>query len=396
MELRAKFKKTEVGVIPEDWVVREFSEHFSIYAGGDVPKQSFSQIQSKSHPYPIFANALQNKGLYGYTSERRSKSDSLTITARGYLGHAEYRSQPFFPIVRLLVLEPTGGMDAKFTAYIVNDRVKFPIESTGVPQLTVPQVRKHSVALPPTEAEQRAIATVLSNVDALLTAQKKLLAKKRDIKQAIMQQLLTGKHRLSGFTEKWKITRLGDIASFYKGKGLSKNELDPNGSEPCIHYGELFTQYPEIISTILSHTNTTDCVFRSVANDVLMPTSDVTPNGLAKASCIKQSEVILGGDILIIRSNPKILNGSFLSYVIRYLQEQIMRLVSGTTVFHLYGIDMKKFEFSMPHYDEQIAIATVLSDIDADIIALEKQSDKTSAIKQGMMQELLTGRIRLV
>ena len=95
--LRAGYKQTEVGVIPEDWQVRRLSEHFNVYAGGDVPKHSLSPTQSELHPYPIFANALQKKGLYGYTNERRSKADSLTITARGSLGHAEHRDQPFFP-----------------------------------------------------------------------------------------------------------------------------------------------------------------------------------------------------------------------------------------------------------------------------------------------------------
>ena len=177
---------------------------------------------------------------------------------------------------------------------------------------------------------------------------------------------------------------------------MAKSELDPYGSELCIHYGELFTRHPETISKILNRTNTTDSVFRSVANDVLMPTSDVTPNGLARASCVQQTGIILGGDILVIRANPKELNGSFLSYVIRQLREQVMQLVSGTTVFHLYGSDMKKFEFAMTSVVEQQAIVKILDDMDADLAALEQQREKTRALKQGMMQELLTGRIRLV
>mgnify|MGYP001472058030 CR=1 FL=1 len=95
MEVRPGYKQTEMGVIPEDWEVRQLSEHFRIYAGGDVPRHSLSETQSDSHPFPIFANALKDKGLYGYTSECRSKADSLTITARGYLGHAEYRNEAF-------------------------------------------------------------------------------------------------------------------------------------------------------------------------------------------------------------------------------------------------------------------------------------------------------------
>ncbi len=179
-----------------EWEVRKLSEHFKIYAGGDVPKHSLSQTQSASYPYPIFANAIQDKGLYGYTNERRSKADSLTITARGYLGHAEYRDEPFFPIVRLLVLEPIGQLDARFTSYAVNDRVEFAIESTGVPQLTAPQVGKYSVTAPPSLPEQTAIAAVLSDIDAELAALEARRDKTRALKQAMMQELLTGRTRL--------------------------------------------------------------------------------------------------------------------------------------------------------------------------------------------------------
>lgn len=249
-------------------------------------------------------------------------------------------------------------------------------------------IRSIPIPLPPLP-EQHAIAAVLSDVDALIAALDRLIAKKRAIKQGAMQELLRPK---VGWVEK----RLGDVASFHKGKGLAKSELDPFGTEPCIHYGELFTKYPESIKQVHSRTNTRTGVFRSLANDVLMPTSDVTPNGLATASCILQDQVILGGDILVIRAPRNQLNGSFLSHVIRLSRDQVLQLVTGTTVYHLYGSDMKKFTFSMPGIEHQEAIVGTLDDMDAEIAALEARRDKTRALKQGLMQELLTGRTRLV
>ena len=136
--------------------------------------------------------------------------------------------------------------------------------------------------------------------------------------------------------------------------------------------------------------------FLSVSNDVLMPASDVTPNGLATASCISESDIILGGDILVIRVPTEILNGVFLAYAIKINRNQVMQLVTGTTVYHLYGHDMANFKFDLPSIQEQNAIVRVLSDMDAEITALEQRRDKTLAIKQGMMQQLLTGRVRLV
>jgi type I restriction enzyme S subunit len=265
----------------------------------------------------------------------------------------------------------------------------------GVQNLNVEVVRQFSIPLP-TVQEQRAIAAALSDVDALLDGLERLIAKKRDLKQAAMQQLLTGQTRLPGFSGEWEIKRLGDLAKFYKGKGLPKSALTPFGSEPCIHYGELFTQYGETIRETISRTDKNTGDFRSVANDVLMPTSDVTPRGLAKASCVVIDEVVLGGDILVIRTDPAQVCGTFLSHVIRREEDQVLRLVTGTTVFHLYGTDMKKFVLKLPLLAEQQAIVEVLADMDAELAALEARRDKTRALKQGMMQELLTGKTRLL
>jgi type I restriction enzyme M protein len=209
-------------------------------------------------------------------------------------------------------------------------------------------------------------------------------------------QLLTGQTRLPGFKGEWEVKRLGDLATFHKGRGLPKSSLTPYGAEPCIHYGELFTRYPETIETICSRTDDGAGAFRSAANDVLMPTSDVTPRGLAKASCVQVDGVILGGDILVIRCNSKLVFGPFLSYTIRHQEDQILQLVTGTTVFHLYGRDMAKLTLSLPSVEEQIAIVGVLTDMAAGLTALEARRDKTRALKQAMMQELLTGRTRLL
>ena len=244
--------------------------------------------------------------------------------------------------------------------------------------------------------EQRAIAEVLSDVDGLLNALEALIAKKRAIKQAVMQQLLTGKTRLPGFSGAWETRRLGEIASFFKGSGLSKTDLSLDGKRRCIHYGELFTTYGECITEILHGTDRDGTFFLSLSNDVLMPGSDVTPNGLATASCISDSGVILGGDILVIRVPSDIINGILLTYAIKINHNQVMQLVSGTTVYHLYARDMANFSFVAPSVPEQNAIVNVLSDMDAEITALEQRRDKTRAIKQGMMQQLLTARVRLL
>ena len=389
------YKRTEVGIIPEGWQTKRIGELFQSMAGGDFDPTRSSDVQSDKHPYPIYANGLSQKGLYGFCNYANNRPGSITVTARGTLGKTFFRDTPFVAIGRLLVLEPKVKMDARYFSNYISHGVHFAVESTGVPQLTAPQIERHVLPVPP-ESEQRAIAEALSDVDELLTALDTLIAKKRDIKQAAMQQLLTGKTRLPGFSGEWEIRRLGDIATFFKGSGLSKADLSLDGRRRCIHYGELFTVYGECIVEVLHGTDREGIFFHSNRNDVLMPTSDVTPNGLATASCILASNIILGGDILVIRVSESILKGEFLAYAIEIHRNQVMQLVSGTTVFHLYGRDMANFKFAAPSVDEQAAIIAILSDMDGEIATLERRRDKAHAVKQGMMQQLLIGRVRLV
>lgn len=193
----------------------------------------------------------------------------------------------------------------------------------------------------------------------------------------------------------WSPKRLGDVATFQKGAGLSKADLTPDGIYRCIHYGELFTSYGATIWMLLSGTMYDPGSPRSQANDVLMPTSDVTPSGLATASCIRTPGALLGGDILIIRPDPTALDGEFLAHSIRSNRRQILQLVSGTTVSHLHARDMANFTFLAPEVWEQRAIAAALGDVDALIASLDRLIAKKRDLKQAAIQQLLTGRTRL-
>ena len=355
MQVKPGYKDTEMGFLPDDWEVRRLSEHFRIYAGGDVPKHSLSQTRSGSHPYPIFANALHERGLYGYTNERRSQADSLTITARGYLGHAEYRDQPFFPIVRLLVLEPCGQLDAKFTSYAINDRVEFAIESTGVPQLTAPQVGKYSVAAPPTIQEQRAIAPALSDVDALLGGLDRLIAKKRDLKPAAMQELLTGKKRLPGFSVDWHDSRLRDLLSYERPDEyiVQDTEYSERGDIPVLTANKSF---------VLGYTVESFGICRDlpaiVFDDFTTASKYVTFPFKVKSAAIK----------LLRRKHDRV----DLRFVFERMQ--LIRFPLGDHKRY-YISEFQNLEFATPEIAEQRAIVAVLSDMDSELAALEQRRD---------------------
>lgn len=190
-------------------------------------------------------------------------------------------------------------------------------------------------------------------------------------------------------TGMWEEKPLGEIASFFKGKGLPKSAILPEGKNPCVHYGELFTQYPEVIDAIKSHTDLNTNCFFSVRNDVLMPTSDVTPSGLAKSCCINLDGVILGGDILVIRTDNTSISGEYLARLIRYFEQKVLQLVTGSTVFHLYASSLEKLTIFLPSLiKEQKKIADCLSSIDELITAHSQKIEALKAHKKGLMQQL--------
>lgn len=219
-----------------------------------------------------------------------------------------------------------------------------------------------------------------------MSSKNKATATKEEVKPALVPKLRFPEFRKA---EGWLQEQLGSVATFFKGKGLPKSALTPDGKRPCIHYGELFTVYPEVIGSVRSRTNLEEDVFLSVENDVLMPTSDVTPSGLAKACCLNLQNVILGGDILVIRTDKRSINGEFLARYIRHLERKVLQLVSGSTVFHLYASSMEKLVLSFPpEHAEQHKIAECLSSVDELIAAQARKVDLLKTHKKGLMQQL--------
>ena len=191
----------------------------------------------------------------------------------------------------------------------------------------------------------------------------------------------------------WEGKKLRQIAKIYRGMGLSKSVIQSEGKFPCILYGELFTKYAETIRTVFSYTDSKTRA-TSQFGDILMPTSDVTPSGLATASALLVKGVQLGGDINIIRLNKKI-NPIFMSYLINFCKKAFMRLVTGTTVKHIYAKDIQHIIFSIPtSQKEQQKIAAFLSSVDTKIEQLNQKKALLERYKKGMMQKLFSQKIR--
>lgn len=179
----------------EGWEVKKLGDLFEISAGGDLVKYNWNNIPSESYEYEVYSNSLSNKGLFCFSSEYSSEGNCITVTARGTVGYAVPRFERFLAIGRLLCLKPKIDLEIRYVSEFINNKISFANESTGVPQLTAPQISTYEIKIP-SLTEQTRIATILSDMDAELEALEQQLHKARQIKQGMMQELLTGRVRL--------------------------------------------------------------------------------------------------------------------------------------------------------------------------------------------------------
>ena len=252
--------------------------------------------------------------------------------------------------------------------------------------------KKIFVATPPI-AEQRAIAESLGDVDALLDSLDRLIAKKRDLKQATMQQLLTGQTRLPGFTGTWKLKRLGDFIDKIVGGGTpSRGKLEYWGNEiPWATVKDFATFNPKQTQESISKIG----LFNSSSHLIPAGTLIISTRMALGKTVVFKVGVAINQDLKAIFFDSM----SYVPFIYHwfdYKAQEVENLGSGSTVKGISIADLNKIPFPLVSLPEQTAIAKVLSDMDAELAALETRREKTRALKQAMMQELLTGKTRLV
>ena len=228
-----------------DWNTKKLGEIYKINAGGDIDVNHVSQIKTEEYQYPIYANAKKEKGFYAYSDIYKVEPNTVTIAGRGaHLGIAHARDHRFYPIVRLLVLKPLNQEDIHFSECAIN-RIHLFIESTGVPQLTAPQISGYKISLP-SLPEQQKIASFLSAVDEKiqqLTKKKELL---EQYKKGVMQQLFSGQLRFKdengNLYPDWEDAILGDCLDYVQPTKflVSSTEYDDSFETPVLTAGKTF------------------------------------------------------------------------------------------------------------------------------------------------------------
>jgi type I restriction enzyme S subunit len=244
----------------------------------------------------------------------------------------------------------------------------------------------------PSPAEQRKIAAFLSAIDERLGLMQKQQAALVKAKAALVRRIFSQSYRFSRddgerFAD-WKEVRLGDIASFAKGRSVSKEDIVVDGDIPCIRYGELYTTYSERIDRVASKTNLPrKGLLLSEEGDVILPASGEMPLDMASASCVTVSGVALGGDINVIRSD---LDGLFFAYLLRGpLRHSVARLAQGNSIVHLYGSHLAGLRFYVPaDIHEQRKIAKALSAFDDKRMIILEQIKQMKIIKKSLLQKM--------
>jgi type I restriction enzyme, S subunit len=389
MEVRPGYKLTEKGMIPADWVVKPISQVAPLQRGFDLPARG---IRPGKYPV-VYSNGVEN-----FNDVAMVKGPGVVTGRSGTLGKVHYVDSDYWPHNTSLWVTRFNDNDPKFIYYLY-ESLHFErfASGSGVPTLNRNDAHSYPIALPTKRDEQRAIATALSDVDALLGGLDHLIAKKRDVKQAAMQQLLTGQTRLPGFEGEWEVKRLGDI-------GDIKSGGTPSTTEARFWDGDLPWCTPTDITGLLGRKYLNHTTRTISASGLQSSSAEVIP----PRSLIMTSRATIGEcaiNLIPMATNQGFKNivpfaavdVEFLYYLMTTQKPGLIALCGGSTFLEIGKKQVSAYEIMLPKdRAEQNAIAAVLSDMDAEVSALEARRDKTRALKQAMMQELLTGKTRLV
>ena len=396
MGLKPGYKQTEVGVIPEDWEVRPLDTHALVTSGKRLPLgQSLSDSETP-HPYirvtdmrpgSVSLSNIKFVPIDVFPSIQRYRifNEDIFISVAGTLG-----------IVGTIPPELNGANLTENADRITNitcsqryllhmlmsPLIQNTIESLQTvgaqPKLALGIIRKFTIPLPPTKSEQEAIAEALSDADAMIESLEQLVAKKRHLKQGAMQELLTGKKRLPGFTGKWLVIPLGEIANIKTGSRNNQDKVE-DGEYP-------FFVRSASVERINSYSH--DC------EAILVPGE----GGIGSIFHYINGRFDVHQRVYAITQFAPDVSGKYIYlFMCEKFGHHAMENSVKATVDSLRLPTFQNFIVSMPPTgEEQTAIAAVLSDIDAEIATLETKLTKARQLKTGMMQELLTGRIRLI
>jgi type I restriction enzyme S subunit len=426
MEVRHGYKWTEVGVIPEDWDVKRLhqisprqsvglvinpSSHFD--ARGTVPMLLGSNIGENKIDW-LQAKRISVDSHKKLPASTLYKNDLVTVRV-GDPGITAVIPEEFDSCncASMMIVRGDPSFDSTWLCHLMNSKHgRSQIEGvqygTAQKQFNISDAVNFQYPVPPLP-EQKIIAQALGDFDALLATLDQMIAKKRDLKQAATQHLLTGEKRLPGFSGDWELKSFGDLFDFSGGYSASRNQLSNEGY--CyLHYGDIHGSSKTCINTRLDFLDIPklDISLGRITEGSLLKHGDVVfvdasedDAGTSKHLVIENEDdvpFISGLHTIVAKSKANDLAHAYKHYCFQTpaIRQQFMFYAVGTKVSGISKTNIAKLTLPIPSIPEQIAIADVLSSMDVELATLEARRDKTRNIKQAMMQELLTGKTRLV
>jgi type I restriction enzyme, S subunit len=425
MEIKAGYKQTEVGIIPDDWKVTTIG-NVADTSSGTTPSRSMMERYYNNGTIAWVKTLDLNNSEISSTEENVTQTaineTSLKIYPVGTVLVAMYGgfnqigrtgllcSIPATINQALTAIKP--NVKVLFSQYllrVLNYRVHYwktvASSSRKDPNITGKDVRDFPLVLPQVE-EQEAIAEALSDADALIEALEQLIAKKRQVKQGSMQELLTERRRLPGFSGEWKETSLGELGKIHRGVSYNPSRdlypFDTNSTVRLLRSNNI--QEAIVVFSDMQYVDASRVSANQIMrqDDVLICMANGSKNLVGKAGRFQNEdgyEYTFGAFMGCFRPDTQAVNPDFAFCL--FLTEQyrihISILLAGSSINNLTPTNVEAFVIRIPtDVKEQTAIAEILSDMDAEIAALEEKLSKARQVKQGMMQELLTGRVRLV
>lgn len=386
------YKETSLGVIPKEWEVKRLGDICSYFKSGECIT---SKDISKKGKYPVYGG----NGLRGYTDKKYTHDGAYVLIGRqgALCGNINY------VIGKCYISEHAIAVQTQNNLLWLRYKLDFwnlnrYSESSAQPGLSVEKLTRYKLALPPLE-EQRKIAEVLSVWDKAIEKQMQLVEKLELRKKGLMQQLLTGKKRLPGFSGEWKKMKLGEIGIFFKGFGVSKDEIKSYERYKCLTYGDIYTKYEIKIENVRSF------ISQDVANiskqiqygDICFASSGETAKDIGKCAVFVDGSIgYAGGDIIIFRNKTNV-NPITLAYILNSeeVNKQKSSLGQGHSVVHIYIPNLEKITIKIPDIEEQNAITEIFTSCDKEIYLANQELKSLHQQKKGLMQVLLTGKKRV-
>ncbi len=414
MEVRAGYKQTEVGVIPDDWEERSLGS-FSLISAGGTPSRSNPSYWNGSIPWVTTTEV--DWCIICQTSQKITEEGLRNSPAKllrtGTLLMALYGQGKTRGKVAILGIEAAtnqacsaisthNSVSSQFVFHCLESKYEKIRNLSNIgnqENLNSALVRSILLPLPPTKAEQEAIAGALSDADGLIESLEQLIAKKRAIKQGTMQELLTGKKRLPGFSGEWRAKKLGDLLLAPPDYGINAPATKPSGNLPT------YLRITDIDDYGNFRNNDRVAVNHPASGNYFLGANEVvfarTGASVGKTYLYNHSDgdMVFAGFLIRAKIDRSKLNPvfffNFTTMADYWNWVRVMSMRSGQPGIN--GNEYASLKFTIPPtLKEQTAIATILSDMDTEITALKAKLTKAKQIKQGMMQELLTGKIRLV